>query len=123
MNEKPDDTWAIELLDGLIPELNRRTNEANERIRAFELYLRKNGLCVPAMATTRGMFPGSVVFMKTEDGEWRVRWLGGDDDPNSLVPLLECPRYVKLTAMTGWDAFVATVVQSAAKYAKGEVGR
>lgn len=122
MSERLDDTWAIESLDGIIPELNRRTNEANERIRTFELYLRESGLAVPALVTVRGP-SGFVVFSKV-DGEWRVRWGGrNDSDPHDGVPLLECPRYVKLMAMTAWDTFVATVVETADRYAKGEVGR
>lgn len=122
MNERPDDRWAIELLDGLIPELNRRTNEANERIRIFELYLRENGICIPALVNVRGP-SGFVVFSKM-NGEWRVRWGGRDSrDPHDGVPLLECPRYVKLLAMTAWDTFVASVVGTADRYAKGEVGR
>jgi len=123
MSAKPDDTWAIELLDGLIPELNRRTNEANERIRAFELYLHENGLAIPVMVTA-GRGPLGFVMYAKADGEWRVRWNGKDrPDPHDGVPLLECPRYVKLVAMTAWDTFVASVVEMAEKYAKGEVGR
>lgn len=122
MSAKPDDRWAMELLDEVVPVLNKRTDEATERIRLFEEYLRRVGLAIPVET----MIPSKtttayLIFKKLDyDGEWRVRCDGGSVAPYAGTPLLECPRWIKLMAMVGWDVFVATVVEKANAWAKGQ---
>lgn len=93
MSAKPDDTWAIELLDGMLPELNRRTDEANERIRVFETFLRQKGVAVPVSTMVLGKTTGHSVGQYVEgllaydciDGEWRIRWHGPQRESRLLV--------------------------------------